>query len=67
MQPRLDCKPTDEDVEIRISLAINRRTRPWLHTILADEQDAHIFSRLARTRINNRRARAYADQPGALA
>ncbi len=58
--------PTDEDIEIRLSLRINQRARPWLATLLADETDAHIMRRLARTRKNNKRARAYPEQPGAL-
>lgn len=59
---KLDHLPTDEDADIRLSLRINQRARPWLATLLADETDAHITKRLLRTRRNNKRARAFVEQ-----
>ena len=67
MTQKLDHLPTDEDAEIRLSLAINARARPWIGTLMADSIDAQIMARLARTRRNNKRARAYPTEPGVMA
>lgn len=61
-----DHLPTDLDTAIRLSLRINQRARPWLGTLLADEQDAHIMRRLLRVRRDNQRARANPELPGEL-
>lgn len=55
---------TDEDVEIRLDRKINGNAHSWIHTLVADQIDADLMRRLARTRRNNKRARAYAEQPG---
>jgi hypothetical protein len=62
---------TDEDADIAGSLRYRRQGRgrgvhAFYRGVMAEAIDADIMQRLARTRRNNKRARAYAEQPGEL-
>ena len=64
--------PTDEDSDILWRLAYRRQGRgrgvhAYHRNALAQDIDADIVARLMRTRRNNRRARAFADDPVMLA
>ena len=52
------------DFDARLGYA--RRSVAWLNTSLAHHRDALIFRRLLKSRRHNKRARAYAEQPGEL-
>lgn len=56
--------PTEEDIDIRLNRKINGNAHSWIRTLAADGRDADIMRRLARTRRNNKHARAHAEYPG---
>jgi hypothetical protein len=58
----------DQDItfDLRYAKAKNG-AHATINTFIAEDHDADIFRRLLRTRRNNRRARAYPEQPGAFA
>ena len=56
--------PTDEDIDIRLGLALARNAHAWIATLRADDNDAKIMVRIMRSRRNNRAARAYATKEG---
>jgi hypothetical protein len=59
--------PTDEDLDIRLDRACNRHPASWIHNLNSDERDAQIMRAIAKSRKNNRRIRACADEPGMVA
>ena len=64
--------PTGTDVYIMHGLSYVRQgggrgVHALYRTFIAEQADADVMKRLARTRRNNRRARAFAEQPGELA
>lgn len=63
---------TDEDSAITIGLCYRRQgngrgVHAFYRNVMSETIDADIMHRLARTRRNNKRARAYADDLGMLA